>query len=321
MMDTRGLCVLFGGTGTIGRATLPALVEAGHNVRLVVRNADRGRQLARDMAGVDVVEADVTDGSALPRLMDGAEAVVSCLASRTGTPKDAYAIDRDAHLGILTAAQSAGVQQFVLLSAICVQKPLLPFQQAKLEFEAALRASGLTWSIVRPTAFFKSLVGQVARVKAGKPYLVFGDGTLTRAMPISDRDLGRYIVSCLTDPDLQNRVLPIGGPGGALSPRDIGTHIFARLGREERFKCVPPGLLATIGSALRMAGLIVPSLRDKAEMARIGHYYGTESMLVWTGQNYDAEATPTFGSDVFLDYLDAVIDGRAEAERGEHAVF
>lgn len=66
---------------------------------------------------------------------------------------------------MLDAARGAGAAHFVLLSAICVQKPLLEFQKAKLRFEeelqAASRAGDLTHSIVRPTAFFKSLAGQV----------------------------------------------------------------------------------------------------------------------------------------------------------------
>ena len=63
---------------------------------------------------------------------------------------------------MLEAARAAGASHFVLLSAICVQKPLLEFQHAKLKFEAALQAAGdITYSIVRPTAFFKSLAGQV----------------------------------------------------------------------------------------------------------------------------------------------------------------
>ena len=61
-----------------------------------------------------------------------------------------------------------------------MQKPLLGFQQAKLAFEAELQASALTWSIVRPTAFFKSLSGQIARVQAGKPFLLFGNGDADR---------------------------------------------------------------------------------------------------------------------------------------------
>jgi len=60
-----------------------------------------------------------------------------------------------------------------------VQKPLLTFQQAKLKFEGALQAAGdISFSIVRPTAFMKSLAGQVESCKAGGPYVMFGDGQL-----------------------------------------------------------------------------------------------------------------------------------------------
>ena len=79
---------------------------------------------------------------------------MSCLASRSGAPKDAWAIDHQAHVHALAAAKDAGVAQMVLLSAICVQKPLLAFQHAKLAFENVLKESGLTYSIVRPTVFF-----------------------------------------------------------------------------------------------------------------------------------------------------------------------
>lgn len=76
--------------------------------------------------------------------------------------KDSWAIDYQATLNTLEVAQETGASHFVLLSAICVQKPLLEFQHAKLKFEEALQsAKGITHSIVRPTAFFKSLAGQV----------------------------------------------------------------------------------------------------------------------------------------------------------------
>ena len=161
---------------------------------------------------------DVTDSASIAG--DGFrgerfDALVSCLASRTGAPKDAWAIDFQAHVDALAVAKDAGVSQMVLLSAICVQKPRLAFQHAKLAFERVLMASGLTYSIVRPTAFFKSLSGQVDRVKRGKPFMVFGDGAVTACKPISDDDLGRFLVECLEDESRYNRVLPIGGPGGS----------------------------------------------------------------------------------------------------------
>ena len=120
------------------------------------------RDAQRDPSGATLRFGDVRDPASLAR--DGLrgerfDALVSCLASRTGAPKDAWAIDHQAQVHALDAAARAGVSQVVLLSAICVQKPVLAFQQAKLASEKKLIDSGLTYSIVRPTAFFKSLSG------------------------------------------------------------------------------------------------------------------------------------------------------------------
>jgi divinyl chlorophyllide a 8-vinyl-reductase len=226
-------------------------------------------------------------------------------------------------LHALAAAQHAGVGQFVLLSAICVQKPLLAFQHAKLAFEKALVESGLAYSIVRPTAYFKSLSGQVERVKQGKPFLMFGDGTLTACKPISDDDLGDYLATCLSDPSRRNCVLPIGGPGDAITPRQQGERLFALLGRPPRFKQVPVALLDVIIGVLGTAGRLLPAAAAKAELARIGRYYATESMLVLnpvTGR-YDAAATPSTGSETLFDFYAGLVSGAIAPERGDHAVF
>lgn len=215
------------------------------------------------------------------------------------------------------------MRHVVLLSAICVQKPVLAFQHAKLAFETELIASGLDYTIVRPTAFFKSLSGQIDRVRRGKPFLVFGDGMLTACKPISDDDLGRYLADCLDDEARRNRVLPIGGPGEAITPMAQGEELFALLGREPRFTHVPVALLDLIVAVLATVGRWVPALAAKAELARIGRYYATESMLVLdpeTGR-YNAQATPSTGSDTLFDYYARVIRGQAVAERGDHAVF
>ncbi len=249
-------------------------------------------------------------------------AVVSCLASRTGTARDAWAIDHAAQCGALAVARQAGIGHFVLLSAICVQKPRLAFQQAKLAFERDLIASGLTYSIVRPTAFFKSLSGQIERVKRGKPYLVFSGGTLTACKPISDGDLGRFIADCLDDPARWNRVLPIGGPGPAITPREQGEAIFRLLGREPRFRSVPPGLIRVIAGALAVLGRIRPSLADKAELAAIGHYYATESMLVSIPRPGDTTRMPPVDGDGHaVRPLRRLLRGEIADDRGDHAVF
>ncbi len=296
---------LIGATGTIGRAIAQALLARGHEVVCFVRPT-AGKGLI-DLAGAEIRFGDVTDLKSVER--DGFkserfDAVVSCLASRTGAPGDVWAIDYAAQLNVLNVAKSLGVDRVILLSAICLQKPKLAFQHAKIAFEEALIGSGLSYTIVRPTAFFKSLSGQVKRVQRGKPWLLFGDGMLTACKPISDEDLAAFLVRCVEDSKLRNRVLPIGGPGPAITPKEQADALFALLGREPRYRHVPVRLMDIIIAMLTMLGRVSRRLRDKAELARIGRYYATESMLVLdqeTGR-YDAQMTPSTGTATLLDH-------------------
>jgi divinyl chlorophyllide a 8-vinyl-reductase len=321
-----------GATGTIGRAAVRALVRRGHEVVCLVRSA-RGAGAPAPPAGAEVRAADAADPAALAR--DGFrlpagerfDAVVSCMASRTGAPDDAWAVDYQAHVHLLEAAERAGVGHVVLLSAICVQKPRLVFQHAKLAFERRLAASGLRYSIVRPTAYFKSLSGQVERVRRGKPFLVFGDGALTACRPIADDDLAEYLAGCLDDPARWDRVLPIGGPGPALTPRAQGELLCTLAGRPARFTHVPvrllDGVVGTLAGLARVAPRsLAARLAAKAELARIGRYYATESMLVWDERagRYDADATPAFGRETLADHYAAVLRGERADDRGAHAV-
>ena len=118
-------------------------------------------------------------------------------------------------------------------------------------------------------------------------------------------------------------MLPIRGPDEAITPNEQGERLFALLGREPRIRHVPVKLLDAIIAILTTLGRLVPALAVKAELARIGRYYGTESMLVLdpaTGR-YDADATPSTGSGTLLDYYARLIRGEPVAERGDHAVF
>jgi len=74
---------------------------------------------------------------------------------------------------------------------------------------------------------------------------------------------------------------------------------------------------------LAALGRIAPALAAKAELARIGRYYAAESMLVLdpaTGR-YDAQATPSTGTETLRDFYARVIAGEGGVERGDHAVF
>ncbi|MEP5872660.1 MAG: NAD(P)-dependent oxidoreductase, partial [Marinomonas sp.] len=136
-----------------------------------------------------------------------------------------------------------------------------------------------------------------------------------------DADLARYLIKCLNDPTLQNRILPIGGPGPAITPRQQGEMLFAALGLKPRFRKVPVAMMSVIIAGLTFAGKFSPRLRAKAELARIGRYYATESMLVWDGARYSAKTTPEFGTDTLAAHYETLATNAVPDERGAHAVF
>ena len=156
---------------------------------------------------LNVIEISKSNNSWIENLQ-GIDVVISCLASRSGEPNDAHYVDFKLNKLLLEKAKSIKCSQFILLSAICVQKPKLAFQFEKLAFEKELANSGLNFSIIRPTAYFKSLSGQIENVKKGKPYVYFGDGELTRCNPISEKDLSQNILYCKEDKNKWKKILP-----------------------------------------------------------------------------------------------------------------
>ena len=337
--------MLAGATGYIGAQVARELLRAGHRLICPVRAGAPWRRcpsaLASELtcaastagepaapaslaARLTLVPAAVTDAPALTRALGGhrADAVVSCIASRGGGIRDSRAVEFEANRNLLNWAKHRGVEHFTLLSAICVQKPRLAFQFEKLRFEATLAGSGLSYAIVRPTAFFKSLSGQVSRVRSGKPFLVFGGGELTRCKPIAEPDLARFIRMTLDDASLRG-VLPIGGPGPAITPLEQAQLLADLSGQARRIRSVNPALLAAAAGLLSVPGRLFPSLADKAEFARIGHYYATESMLLWDQrrQRYDADATPEFGEITLQDSYRAQLAGRSRQRLGAHRLF
>lgn len=315
--------LMLGATGTAGQATVAALIAAGHDVVCLVRNAARAQStLPKE---VHLVETDTADLEAFQQSVRRiqADALVSCLATRTGAPKDAWAVDFTLHAVALQAAKLVGLKHVVLMSAICVQRPRLAFQLAKRAFEAELIGTGVTYSIVRPTALFKSLSGQIERVRTGRSFMLFGDGMGTACKPISDRDLGRYMAGCLADKSRWNKILPIGGPGPAITPREQGDVLFELLGLPPKFTHMPIWAMSGIVATLSAMGKVSKAMDAKAEFARIGQYYATESMLVWDddAQRYSADSTPSTGSETLFDHYRDLVETGRKVDLREHAVF
>lgn len=331
--------LVVGSTGYIGKFVVKELVNRGFSVIGIAREKSgiRGRvskkETLNELNGANVCFSDVTHLDTLEKSLESLgksiDVVVSCLASRSGGVKDSWKIDYEATKNSLMAGRNFGASHFVLLSAICVQKPLLEFQRAKLKFEAELireaeNDSGFTYSIVRPTAFFKSLGGQVENVKDGKPYVMFGDGKLCACKPMSEADLASFIADCVLSQDKINQVLPIGGPGKALTPLEQGEILFRLVGREPNFLKVPIEFMDFAIGVLDFLVKFFPSMEDAAEFGKIGRYYAAESMLVLdpeTGQ-YSADKTPSYGKDTLQEFFERVLrEGMAGQELGEQTMF
>lgn len=221
--------VIAGATGYIGRAVVQESVKRGyHTVALVRDKSKLAAAYGECFHGATIVECNVQDEYELQTTLEHVsssrvDAVISCLASPSGTRKDAYAIDYQATLNCLRAGQQVKARHFCLLSAFCCRNPLLQLQQAKLKMEAELQnQSNLTYSIVRPTAFFKSVSGQLEAIQSGAPYVMFDDGAATRCNPIAESELAEFMMDTLIHQDMQNRILNVGGPDEPLTNKDLG---------------------------------------------------------------------------------------------------
>lgn len=286
------IAVVAGATGYIGKSTVREAVRQGYTTIALVRDATKTDGVASFFAGAKVVECDVTDANALTKTLANIKAdqgldvdtIISCLASRSGIKKDAYAIDYQATQNCLEAGCDPRVQarHFVLLSAFCVKNPWLQFQQAKLKFEASLQEqTAMTYSIVRPTAFFKSVSGQLEVVQGGSPFVMFGDGEVTRCNPISEADLATYLIDSIAEKSRENKIINLGGPDEPLTMKTQGEMLFKATGKEEKYIFAPLWLFDTIIDSLQWLAEAFRSekLEDAAELGRIGKYYAVESMI------------------------------------------
>ena len=305
-----------GSTGYIGKNVVKYALDNGFDVVTAKRHSDnKPGQLNKKLK---VIKISNNDNNWIADL-EKVDVIISCLASRTGEPKDAHLVDYKLNCLLLEKAKALKCSHFILLSAICVQKPRLAFQFEKLAFEKELKKSGLNFSIVRPTAYFKSLSGQIENIKKGKPYVYFGDGQITQCNPISEKDLSLYILSCIKDKTKWRKILPIGGPKQSITPKDIGKILFEIFEVSPKYKSFPTKLLDAIRLLLLIISPFSNWAKNKSELIKIAKYYATESMLIWDEKKecYDANMTPSTGKDTLRDYFYSIknLDLQLEIDR------
>ena len=294
--EPRRSVLVVGATGYIGHAVVTEAVQNGHDVIAVTRSAPADHRFD----GAEVVVADVTDPAALPGVFGRSiDVVISCLGCHSGTPKDFDDIDYRATLDILNAAIGNGAKQFILLSAICVRKPDLPLQLAKLKMEDALIRSGIDYAIVRPTAYFWVFEAQNRNIGKGLPGFLIGSGDEARHNPIAKEDLAEFMVGCIDNGERLNRVHIIGGPevqGNIISYRDSLDMVFAALGKPPKYVSIPAWLYRAAIRTTRLIGKVWRRAAVLSEFMHITYYYLHDDMRA---QGY--------GTRTFSDHLQQTI--------------
>ena len=146
--------VVAGAHGQVAMLLHPLLVARGHTVRGLIRNPDHSGEL-RD-AGAEPVVCDLESDTGIEDAVGEADAVVFAAGAGPGSgPDRKWSLDRDGALKLMHAARRNGIPRFIMISTMSPDQPrgsevFQVYQRAKAQADAALRDSGLAWTIVRP---------------------------------------------------------------------------------------------------------------------------------------------------------------------------
>jgi uncharacterized protein YbjT (DUF2867 family) len=206
------MILLAGGTGRLGTRVVTLLRQREQELRVLTRDRSRAAHLAGQR--VEIVEGDVRDVAAVRRATAGARTVVSAIQGFAGTKDGSPAtIDRDGNRNLIFAAREARVDHFVLVS-VKDASPNHPAQLMRMKYAAEqdLKASGLSWTIIRPTAYMETWCEVLGRplLDKGKTQ-VFGNAR-NPINWVSAADVAEFVASAALDPEMRGEVIEVGGP-------------------------------------------------------------------------------------------------------------
>ena len=147
--------VVAGGHGKVGTSLLRLLAGSGHRARGLIRNPDHARDL--EEVGAEPVLCDIEALDDISRCCEGADAVVFAAGAGPGSGAERKrTVDYGGAVKLIEAAKSNGIDRYVMVSAISVDRPdewseqMRPYYEAKRDADAQLLESGLSYTIVRP---------------------------------------------------------------------------------------------------------------------------------------------------------------------------
>lgn len=215
--------VLLGATGFVGRYLVPRLAADGHRLTVLSRNREQHRALAV-LPGVRVHSAAVHDPSALRKHFDGADAVMNLVGilNEQG-PQTFDHVHVELTGKVIAACREAGVAHLHHMSSLKAGQGLSRYLKSRGLAEAAVRESGLAWTIYQPSVIYGQGDGLVSRFLAllrMAPVLPLARPDAVMA-PVYAGDVAEAIARCVANPKTStDRCFELYGPD-TLALRDI----------------------------------------------------------------------------------------------------
>jgi uncharacterized protein YbjT (DUF2867 family) len=261
------MIAVVGSSGTLGAQLLPLLVSRGEPVRAMTRHPATMTRLG---PGVEIVQGDVMRPDDVRRVVAGARVVVSAI---TGFASPAgLEVDIQGNRILAEASVAAGVGRMVMVSILgaSADHPMDLFR-AKAEAERLVRARGVGWTFVRPTAYLETWLGLIGGpLMASGRTRVFGRGTNPINF-VSVVDVARFVDLAVFEPSMAGRELAVPGPEN-LTLDDLVRLVEASSGRSGSVKHSPPAMMRFLSLVLRpvdrmRAGQVAAALvMDTADM-------------------------------------------------------
>lgn len=255
------MILVAGGTGFVGGAIVRELAHRGKKVAVLTRSASRSRDR---FAGLDVEyrEGDVTRPDTLAAAVQGIEAVVGCQQfpnSPVENPGKDYTFENVDAVGtenLVRAAKEAGVQRYVYLSGVGSAPEGRHWFRAKWRAETAVRESGMTWTVIRPTWVYGPEDSSLNRFLGMSRFLPFvpqiGNISKQRMQPVFVDDVARAVAESLDNPAAADQLFEIGGPD-VMSMRDVVKAALEASGRKRIILPAPKFVMRLMATALQFA--------------------------------------------------------------------
>lgn len=224
------MILVVGATGDLGSQITHRLLQRGDQVRVLSR---QGAVPPERWPRAETVRGDLKDPASLHDACDGVSTVVTTASATTrGAPDTIESVDLAGNLNLIEAAEAAGVQRFIFVSALgAAPEHPMPLLRAKGLSEQRLRASGMDWTILQPDVFMDRLMPIVVGLPAlsNRPVTLIGQGT-SRHSFVAVRDVVSYAVAVVQHPAAHRQTIRVGGPS-PLSWDDVVQAFEHQLGR------------------------------------------------------------------------------------------